>query len=266
MLAAEWPRMRTCIALLLTGLAACTEPASVEPEPLLLALGDSIAFGYEPMTDHSTNAGYPEILGARLGLEVTNASCPGEASGGFLSLEGNDNGCRENRLKYPLHVSYQGSQLAFAIEFLTAHPGTQLVTIDIGGNDISKLNDQCAEDVQCKLGGFPGMLDAYGKNLDLIFGELHKVYDGPLVALSIYNPFPTDEIAAFGISQLNRVLSMKAARWNVVFADGMVAFEERTSDPCADGLLIPMPGGTCDIHPSHAGDELLADTIEAAMP
>jgi hypothetical protein len=33
-------------------------------------------------------------------------------------------------------------------------------------------------------------------------------------------------------------------------------------DPCAAGLLIKLPDGTCNIHPSPAGHLLLARAIE----
>jgi hypothetical protein len=36
-------------------------------------------------------------------------------------------------------------------------------------------------------------------------------------------------------------------------------------DPCAAGLLIKLPDGTCNIHPSPAGHLLLAQAIEAAV-
>src|SRR4051812_17361312 len=89
--------MRILLALFLVT-AACADdgPATY------LALGDSIAFGYDPSTDHSSDAGYPELLAQRRGLALSNAACPGEASGGFLSETGDDNGCRENRMKYAL--------------------------------------------------------------------------------------------------------------------------------------------------------------------
>ena len=53
-----------------------------------LALGDSVTFGYReaanlPTPDYSDAAsfvGYPEDVGAALGLDVANAACPGETS------------------------------------------------------------------------------------------------------------------------------------------------------------------------------------------
>lgn len=261
--------MRSWLSCTAVALAACTDPVVPEPadtSPVYLALGDSVAFGYDPLVAmHGSEIGYPEVLASRLGIDVVNASCPGEASGGFISPDGNDNNCRGNRQAYPLHVDYDGTQLAFALEFLRLHPGAELVTIDIGGNDASKLNDSCNGDTACVLGGFVGMLTEYGHNLDVIFGELRKVYSGPIVGLSIYNPFPTDTIAQYGLERLNATFAEKLAAWDGTLADGMAAFRAAAPDPCASGLLIGMPDSTCDIHPSMPGHEVLADAIEAAL-
>src|ERR687888_2613873 len=103
--------MRRRILVSLLGAIALTLGASLPaaaaggadravPGNVLLALGDSVAFGYSPLLDHSvaTNfVGYPEVVAQRLDLADTNASCPGEATGGFLSLVGTDNGCRPYR-------------------------------------------------------------------------------------------------------------------------------------------------------------------------
>jgi hypothetical protein len=49
-------------------------------------------------------------------------------------------------------------------------------------------------------------------------------------------------------------------------ADGFAAFEGPSAafggSPCAAGLLIKLPDGTCNIHPSPAGHLLLAQAIE----
>jgi hypothetical protein len=53
-----------------------------------LALGDSVPFGYDPFilpTDPTQFVGYPEDAATRLGLDLANASCPREASGGFAA-------------------------------------------------------------------------------------------------------------------------------------------------------------------------------------
>ena len=257
----------TRLASLTACLVACADGQPVpEGPPAYLALGDSVAFGFDPLVDMKQGAtSYPQLVADRHALELTNASCPGEASGGFISPTGNDNHCRENRLAYPLRVSYEGTQLAFAYDFLASHANTKLVTIDIGANDVSKLNDECKADAVCVLGGFVPLMLEYEHNLDIIFSELREVYDGPLVAMAIYNPYPTDPLAGYGLERLNALLAEHVAKYDGVFADAMAAFKAASSDPCKDGLLIAMPDGTCDIHPSAAGNAVLADSIDAVM-
>jgi hypothetical protein len=41
----------------------------------------------------------------------------------------------------------------------------------------------------------------------------------------------------------------------------MVASAPFGGDSCAAGLLVKLPDGTCDTHPSLAGQELLASTV-----
>jgi len=266
-------------AFLLALLAACatddrdgprSPDAGSSAAPSYLALGDSVAFGFDPLVDTARTAefaGYPEELAARRELALSNASCPGEASGGFISPTGADNHCRENKAAYPLHVAYDGAQLDFALAYLADHPETALVTIDLGGNDISRLNDMCAGDIGCLLDGFGDMLLDYSNNLDTIFAALRDAYDGPLVALAIYNPRPDDANYQFGLGRINSALAARADQHGAILADGMAAFAAAGGDdPCAAGLLIAMPDGTCDIHPSALGDQVLADTIEAVLP
>jgi len=259
--------MRTWLPVALV-LAACAEAHPADAvQPTYLALGDSIAFGWDPLLDRRVTEmqGYPEVLADRIAMPVTNASCPGEASGGFWSPFGIDNHCRENRQAYPLHAAYEGTQLDFALDWLSQHPEAELVTIDIGGNDAGRLQASCAGEVSCMLGGVVPMLTEYEHNLERIFSTLRNVYDGPLIALAIYNPFPNDQLAQWALDRLNGALAAKAAAHGAVFVDGMKAFRTASSDPCADGLLIAMPDGRCDIHPSARGDAVLAGAIETAL-
>jgi len=271
--------MRAAALLLLLVAACASDAGDASPAadagaagpPAYLALGDSVAFGFDPLVDTARTAefvGYPEVLAARRELALSNASCPGEATGGFISPTGTDNHCRENKAAYPLHVAYDGTQLDYALAYLADHPETALVTIDLGGNDVSHLNDMCAGEVGCLLDGFGPMLLDYGNNLDTIFAALRGAYDGPLVALAIYNPRPDDATYQFGLDRLNGALAARAAEHGGILADGFAAFATAAGggDPCAAGLLIALPDGTCDIHPSPLGDQVLADAIEAALP
>src|ERR1019366_3867907 len=63
-----------------------------------LALGDSIAFGYDPTVVNPTPdkfTGYPEIVAQLEHLlqskKEVNAACPGETSGSFLDVTQPDN-------------------------------------------------------------------------------------------------------------------------------------------------------------------------------
>jgi lysophospholipase L1-like esterase len=259
--------MRRFLALIpvVAGCAA-GEMAPPDEPPQYLALGDSVAFGYDPRTDHQSDSGYAELLASERALTVTNASCPGEASGGFISPDGNDNHCRENKAAYALHTSYKGTQLAFAIDFLRKHPGTTLVTIDLGGNDVGKLNEMCAGELTCILGGMVSTLHEYDANMHYIFSELRKVYDGPLVGIGIYNPYGAgDSTAEWGLGKLNSLMASQLQLHGGLFVDGLAAFKAVSADPCADGLIIKMPDGSCDIHPSPKGHEVLARAIEGVL-
>src|SRR4051794_30666966 len=74
-----------------------------------LALGDSVAFGFNPLVvpvNLDSYVGYPDLVSNALHLKVANASCFGEASGSFLSLAVPDTGCKAWRTTYPLFISY----------------------------------------------------------------------------------------------------------------------------------------------------------------
>jgi lysophospholipase L1-like esterase len=260
------------VRVLLTLVAAtsgCALANHADEEPgTYLALGDSVAFGFNPLLDLRTHTvtGYPELVAGDRGLTITNLSCPGEATGGFVSPTGADNHCRENRQMYPLHADYDGTQLDAAIDYLANHPETQLVTIDIGANDVFLLDHICNRDLTCILTNFVATIDAYNKNLDTILEKVRHAYAGPLVGLTIYNPYPTDRTAQYAIEQIDSALTAKLQYHGGIVADGLNSFATAgVGDPCAAGLLIKLPDGTCDVHPTASGAKVLADAIDAAL-
>src|SRR5256885_868928 len=85
------------------------------------------------------------------------------------------------------------------------------------------LGDTCAGSTGCILAGVVGTLTAYDKNMQYILGELRKVYDGPLVTLGIYNPYPGDTTAEWGIGKLNATLAAQAQSHGAMFVDGAAA-------------------------------------------
>jgi lysophospholipase L1-like esterase len=116
--------------------AALAAPAThrlslVGPKKYYLALGDSLAFGYQPDLDFSH--GYVDDFYGNLkghGVQsLANMGCPGETSNTFIN-----GGCPYAYLrKYP----YVGAQLNAAVLYLKLHPGqVSPVTLDIGANDM----------------------------------------------------------------------------------------------------------------------------------
>jgi lysophospholipase L1-like esterase len=272
-------------AVLLFVLAAV--PASASGSTLsqglsYLSLGDSVPFGYSPFLDHS-NAnnfiGYPEIVAQRLHLKDVNATCPGEASGGFLSISGNDNGCHNPyRLLFPLHVSYPlpETQMDFAVGYLRSHPNTRLVTLTLGANDIFLLFDAHPECVASPFSSscFPLVEAAFATisvNLNTIFTELRATgYTGLIVALTYY---ATNYRDTSGTAFLNSTMIGAATAHGALIASGLDAWAQTAlaapfnGDTCAAGLRIvkpvtsPPPADLCDVHPTPLGRDLLAAAV-----
>jgi len=247
-----------------------------------LALGDSVPFGYNPLlmpvlpsttppivTDF---VGYPELAAPKLKLALTNASCPGQTSGGFISLTPttDDNGCFVYRfgLHFPLHTAYDSSQLDYAVSKLRSDRNIRLVTMSLGANDLIRCADQSTDKCASRL---PTVLGDYQTNLTKIIKAIRKVYDGNLVAVTYYSPDYGDLATTGGIAALNDVTTQVIHNFHGTIADGFAAFAAASKaagspgKPCEAGLLIKLPNGSCNFHPSPAGAQVLADTLTAAV-
>jgi lysophospholipase L1-like esterase len=250
-----------------------------------LALGDSVAFGYVPpqavpapnyLVAHSF-IGYPEYLAQQLSERVSNASCPGETTASLLDAGAQSNGCENSpgspvgyRTVFPLHVEYQGSQMEYALHYLAAHHHTRLVTIDIGANDAFLCQETTPD--HCSPAELVGVAGQITSNLRTIFHDLRKVadYQGPIVVLTYYSLSYSDPVAVAGANFLDTVIARVTTASGGIVADGFGAFQGPSTafggDPCAAGLLIKLPDGTCNIHPSPTGQQLLAAAIAAVIP
>ncbi len=260
-------------ALILLGSADVTlaqNPNNAIKDTRYLALGDSVAFGYNPTVPISLSNyhGYPEFVSNGIHRKVANVSCFGETSGSFLSLTAPDLGCQAwKQAGNPLFIPYSGTQMNYAVNYLLNNPNPEFVTINIGGNDLGLLQVNCQFDLTCELAALPTVLAAYGQNLFTIFTEVRvrARYQGPIVLLTYYvfNYQDPTQVGAF--MQLNGIASQVATAFGAKIADGFTAFQIATTpfggDSCAAGLLVKLPDGTCDTHPSLAGQELLAATV-----
>jgi lysophospholipase L1-like esterase len=256
-----------------------------------LALGDSVAFGYvppeatPPPNYRSANSfvGYPEMVGKALRLGVWNASCPGETTASMLVPGAQSNGCENSlgspigyRTQFPLHVQYKGTQMQYALRYLAVHRHTKLVTIDIGANDVF-LCEETTKDACASPAEFDAVLQEIAANLTTIYTRIRKVahYNGLLVALTYYSltysiPPSPPSAQELALEALDSVIASVTKSFGGKVADGFVAFQGPSAafggSACAAGLLIPVPpAGSCNIHPSPAGHQLLAQAIEAAV-
>lgn len=255
-----------------------------QDEPSYLALGDSVAFGYRPAAvttlegylNPANFTGYPEDLAKSLRLKLVNASCPGETTSSMINPAAPSNGCEATvqggsgyRGFAPLHVGYKGSQLSYAVRYLQRHPGTKLVTIDIGANDFFVCQQTTAD--YCAGADFDRVLAKIDENLSTILSALRNQahYRHALVVLTYYALVYRTGAAAAQTGKLNAALTEPAARYDALIANGYAAFRAASDssggDTCAAGLRIKLPAGGCDLHPSALGQRVLAAAIQRAL-
>jgi lysophospholipase L1-like esterase len=249
-------------------------PAQGAPGHPYLALGDSVSFGFITQAgfeygNPANFVSYANYVGNDLRLTTTNAGCPGEATTSFISSTGADNGCRAFRSAAPLHVNYSGTQLDFAENFLTAHPNTGLVTIQLGANDLFILEKSCAGNQACIQAGLPATLATISSDMNTILSGLRSTgFHGVLMVVNYYS-LDYSNAANTAVTQLLNQAETASAQINgAVVADAFSAFQQASApaggQTCVAGLLNASPANqfTCDVHPSQSGHQLLAQTIE----
>jgi lysophospholipase L1-like esterase len=255
--------------------------AQIRGEPDYLALGDSIAFGWRPAPradyrNPANFASYPEDLAAALKLNLVNAACPGETSASMINPRAPSNGCETNdrggpgyRAMFPLHVSYPGAQLSFAVQYLRRHPGTRLVTVAIGANDLFRCQTLTAD--HCGGSDLAPVLAGVTRNLDTILGALRNQarYQHTLVVLTYYANYYDEPASVTPIEALDAAMAGPAVRYHALLVSGFAAFQAAAApfggNTCAAGLRVKLASGGCDLHPSARGDQVLATAILQAI-
>jgi len=236
-----------------------------------LALGDSVTFGYSPLVTvpiESNYSGYPERIpdfASPLKWE-SNLGCPGETTASFLSLTASERGCRDFRSRFGLHTNYTGTQMEEALATLRRESQhMKLVSVQLGANDLLLVQERCNFDPVCTAAGIPQAVANAARNLGIILTRLRQVYRGPLVLVNYYSPDYRDPLQTGGVMALRTALAGVAASFDATVADAFMGFAVASlmtgGDTCAAGLLIRMPNGTCDVHPSPRGRDLLAALV-----
>jgi lysophospholipase L1-like esterase len=260
------------LALAVGGITAAAQELKFDPpKRYYLALGDSIAFGYQAakhragLPPSGFNAGYVDVFRARLqeirpSLTVVNYGCPGETTTTFIA-----GGCLSNLIGFPLHDPFSGAQLDAAVTFLRAHPGqVSPITLTLWGNDIREFADSCP-DLDCIVNGAPAVIASIVNNLALILGRLKAAapdaeiivtgsWDSNLDALEFADPL---------FQFLNASMASMVALQRVRFADPFPVFNPQGNlaleilAHCTMTLLCTQQ----DSHPSDAGYRALADLV-----
>lgn len=262
------------------GLAASRHATTVHD---YLALGDSVTFGYResnttPPPNYlvaSSLVAYPKDVGLALGLQVANAACPGETSLSLTTKGVQSNGC-ENvpgggpgyRAAFPLHVSYKGTQLAYANAYLKSHRSTQLVSLMIGANDAFLCQETTADKCASEL---PTVLKSISSNVARILSSIRTGdhFRGQIVILNYYSLDYSNAVDNAGSQTLNTTVDKAAKPYKVQIADGYGAFKaaalQSGGDTCKAGLLTQLTPSGCGVHPSVAGQALLALAVEEVV-
>jgi lysophospholipase L1-like esterase len=248
--------------------AAASTPQFDPPKSFYLALGDSLAFGYQqykfnanfPAEDPSVfSSGYVNDFSAMLqavnpSLQTVNFGCPGETTATFLAGP-----CLYEAAGFPLHNGYSGAQMDAALNFLRDHPGqVSPITIDIGADDVRA----CNFDPGC----VPGAIATAVNNLSTILSKLRAAApDAEIIVMTYYNPYALiDPSTNTGAEALNAAIAADATAAGGRVADAFTPFDLAAAEPATLCALTLMCTPLQDIHASDAGYMVIAQQFWSA--
>lgn len=166
----------------------------------LLALGDSLAAGYEPSDgygappvdpatgypDRGYPGGYASDLAAARHLRLIDLGCPGETTASMTGTPANALCAQDYRAEFGA-----SSQLAAALVFLGSHRGrVALVSFDIGANDMEACNSSGSPSASCLKSAAKGIARRLPPILKALKHALAEDDPGTrLLAMNYYDPF-----------------------------------------------------------------------------
>jgi lysophospholipase L1-like esterase len=240
----------------------------VGPGDVYLALGDSLAVGYEVEANGDGKPGYPDYfypqLRATQPISYTNLGVTGETTTSMLA---------------------EGGQLDTALAFIASEQAAgrvvSPVTLDIGGNDVVDVLLGEGDNTVTET------LVIYQANLELILDELITALtvngerQGDLLITNFYNPYPdltiedTPPVITLppdqepivtnrDVPKFNAVVAAVAAARGIPVFDAFSAFEGKQ----AELTFVRFPYNfndfanlrrNFDFHPREAGHIVLAD-------
>jgi lysophospholipase L1-like esterase len=138
----------------------------------------------------------------------------------------------------------------------------------IGANDgflcQATTADKCASEL-------PGVLTKISANVKTILSQIRGAggYRHQIVIVNYYSTDYTDPVQNAQSQALNQAMDSAAKPFHVAIADGYGTFQRAAAqaggNTCAAGLLTTLTTGGCGVHPSVAGQELLAGAVERVI-
>jgi lysophospholipase L1-like esterase len=263
--------------VLLTALAAsaASGPVYQAPQAYYLALGDSIAYGFQPnkpkaASPSAFDSGYVDLFAARLRklsptIQVVNYGCPGESTRTFAA-----GGCEGRGDVKALHDSFKGAQLDAALAFLRAHSGeVGPVTLTLFGNDWFPVAfERCKGNLTCIRKRAPGEIASFESRLTSILNRLRAAAPTTeIIVTGAWNIDPDSlEQLRSVYRSLDSAIARAAARSRSRFADTLPVFNP-TGSPRARRARLCALSFVCskgDPHPTDAGYRAIAGTAMAA--
>ena len=266
------------VALLIAlAASAASGPVYQAPRAYYLALGDSIAYGFQPgkqragLPPSGFNTGYVDVFAARLRavapkLRIVNYACPGESTKTFI-----EGGCSGRGDVKGLHNAFKGAQLDAALAFLRAHRGqVGPITLTLWGNDVFEFSPACKGDLLCTRSHAKAGLARFASRLDSIVGMLRAAAPKAEIILSGAWNFDVEHLAQTDplfrsidatIVRVAAARKARVAKMYPVFSPSPVGNPARARARICALTFICSKG---DPHPTDAGYRAMAAAFLAA--